>query len=1172
MWERINVLVSTGLMVAMMLLLLPVPVTAQAEDDFIQEIIPRMSVEERIGQLFVVTFADSDIGSDSDIAQLISQYRVGGVVLLSSNGNFSNQGDTPLQVAQLTNGLQQLAHTAAQQATPGPSPYVPLLIALDHEGDGYPYTRLTNGFTALPNNMALGATWDEANAQAVGQIAGRELSAVGVNMLLGPSLDVLSNPRPTLKGDLGTRVFGGDPYWVGKMGQAYIRGVHEGSEGRVATVAKHFPGHGDIDRRADEEVSTVPKSLQELRKIELPPFFTVTDLGSPKPAAITDAMMSSHTRYRGFQGNISQLTPPISFAAELQAILSLPEFEPWRQAGGIMVTDALGVPAVRKYYDPQLQSFPHKRVAQEAFLAGNDLLVLSQFALTDAWADQFENIKSTIQFFRDKYVSDSRFQTQVDQSLVRILCLKHKLHAEFSLEGVQVDVDQLAENVGQGYGQVSQVAEDAITLIYPGPGELADRLPSPPLLGEKVLIFTDDRQAKDCYDCAPFYFIEPDALEKTILRLYGPEASGQIEPGQVRSLAFSQLKGYLSSAVPAGTPEDIAPLIQEADWIVFAMLDVNLDDYPDSDAVKLFLKQLSDSLRNKNIVVLAYNAPYYLDTTEISKLTAYYGIYSKVPAFIDASVRALFREFTLQGAPPVTVQGINYDLILQMESDPDQVIEIMPANAFMEGIPTEETSGSTGIKVGDTLELQAGIIKDRNGHAVPDGTPVVFRFFYPAETLELPRLETTTVNGIAGAAIKLERTGQLEISATSGPAFKSITLIVAIEGDEPAMIATLVPIPTPTPQTRIVPPTVTLPFLGSVSQTALYGGSTVGLLLLGLSYVAIAHWQANRRTRQAIERRFNPYKAGGPVEVKMFFGREEALAKVLDTIHNNHVAIYGERRIGKTSLLHQLDNRLRQVEDPQYLFIPAFVNLQGVPAERLFYTLMSAIARSCQPRIGSLDLVWATRKEGYDAYDLVDDLETVLEALEATTDKQIRLVLLLDEGDELNKYDPRVQARLRGVFMTRAGRYMRMVWSGLSIDREWKLDTSPWYNLFAIEIRLAPFTREEAVRLIQEPVKGIYRYDKDAIELILQYSERKPFRIQQICLATINRVLAHKRRRVTGPVQVTKEDVERAYRGLAAEEAISREVEERGKVGLLEKQVAEGQAEYQVNTDGQGDQ
>ncbi len=871
MRSRINALVSIGLLLGVIISLVPGPVTAQ-EEAFIRETIAQMSVEERVGQLFMVTFTGSHIGPESDIAQLITQYRVGGVVLLASNGNFANQGDTPLQVAQLTNGLQQLAYMAAQQragtlpsgtqplsdATPvsgtlplGPGPYIPLFVALDHEGDGYPYTRLRNGFTALPNNMTLGATWDEASARTIGQIVGQELSAVGVNMLFGPSLDVLSNPRPTLKGDLGIRVFGGDPYWVGKMGQAYIKGVHEGSAGRVATVAKHFPGHGDSDRRADEEVSTVPKSLQELRKIELAPFFTVTALDGAEPAAITEALMSSHIRYRGFQGNIRQLTPPISFAAELQAILNLPEFAPWRQAGGVMVTDALGVPAVRKYYDPQLQSFPHKRVAYEAFLAGNDLLVLSQFALTDVWADQFENIKSTIQFFRDKYVSDSKFQAQVDQSLTRILRLKHKLYPEFSLEAVQVDEGQLAEKVGKGYDQVSQIAQKAITLIYPSPEDLADRLPLPPQLGEKILIVTDDRQDQDCHDCPPFYFIEPDALEKTILRLYGPEATGQIEPTQIKSLTFSQLKSYLTSGGTEGSTGDMTALIQDTEWIIFAMLDVNLDDYPDSDAVKLFLKQLSDSLRNKKIVVLAYNAPYYLDTTEISKLTAYYGIYSKVPACIDASVRALFRQFTLQGASPVTVQGINYDLILQMEPDPEQVIEIMPTHTSLESAPPGGTPSPIGVKAGDTLELQTSVIKDKNGHPVPDGTPVVFRFFYPAETLELPRQEVVTKDGIARAAIKLERMGQLEITATSGSALKSIKLIVTIAGNEPATIATQVPTatatPTVTPTPTLTPsPTLTptrpapQPTAELISPEAGPGARRVGVGAFLLSLVAMS--------------------------------------------------------------------------------------------------------------------------------------------------------------------------------------------------------------------------------------------------------------------------------------------------------------------------------------------
>ena len=61
-------------------------------------------------------------------------------------------------------------------------------------------------------------------------------------MLLGPSLDVLEEPNPESTGDLGIRTFGGDPFWVGRMGQMYITGVHSGSGGNIAVIAKHFLG------------------------------------------------------------------------------------------------------------------------------------------------------------------------------------------------------------------------------------------------------------------------------------------------------------------------------------------------------------------------------------------------------------------------------------------------------------------------------------------------------------------------------------------------------------------------------------------------------------------------------------------------------------------------------------------------------------------------------------------------------------------------------------------------------------------------------------------------------------------------------------------------------------------------------------------------------------------
>ena len=70
----------------------------------------------------------------------------------------------------------------------------------------------------------------------------------------------------------------------------------------------------------------------------------------------------------------------------------------------IGISDALGVLAVRKHYAPALDSFPHRRIAKEAFLAGNDVLSLVQFDLKSIWSDQFANIKDTIFFFRSERV------------------------------------------------------------------------------------------------------------------------------------------------------------------------------------------------------------------------------------------------------------------------------------------------------------------------------------------------------------------------------------------------------------------------------------------------------------------------------------------------------------------------------------------------------------------------------------------------------------------------------------------------------------------------------------------------------------------------------------------------------------------------------------------------
>ena len=159
----------------------------------------------------------------------------------------------------------QIDPVSNQEFTPA---FIPLFIGLSQNGDGPPYDQIINGLTSLPSQMAIGATWQTDLAQQIGKVLGQELSALGINLLFGPSLDVLETPHPQGTGDLGVRTFGGDPYWVGEMGRAYISGVHEGSENHMAVVAEHFPGHGSSDRLPEEEVATIRKSLEQLKGFE----------------------------------------------------------------------------------------------------------------------------------------------------------------------------------------------------------------------------------------------------------------------------------------------------------------------------------------------------------------------------------------------------------------------------------------------------------------------------------------------------------------------------------------------------------------------------------------------------------------------------------------------------------------------------------------------------------------------------------------------------------------------------------------------------------------------------------------------------------------------------------------------------------------------------------------
>src|SRR5262249_8457823 len=145
----------------------------------------RLSVEQRIGQLMLVTFHGKSADNNSEIARLIRDYHIGGVQLLAANDNIDEHQNAPVHVQTLINQLQQINYDAAVNSTARNPAYVPLFIATSQEGDSVPNMEIASGMTTLPSNMAIGATWQPDHARRVGNIAGQELSALGINLVFG---------------------------------------------------------------------------------------------------------------------------------------------------------------------------------------------------------------------------------------------------------------------------------------------------------------------------------------------------------------------------------------------------------------------------------------------------------------------------------------------------------------------------------------------------------------------------------------------------------------------------------------------------------------------------------------------------------------------------------------------------------------------------------------------------------------------------------------------------------------------------------------------------------------------------------------------------------------------------------------------------------------------------
>ncbi len=216
---------------------------------WVDSVLDRLSLKERVGQLFIYTIAPHQDKSNRELLRkVIEDYKVGG--LLFSGGLMQNQ-------VVLTNEAQRMAD-------------IPLLITFDGE---WGLSMRLRDTPAFPKNMVLGCIQNDSLLYEYGREMARQCKELGVQVNFAPVADVNINPKNPV---INTRSFGEDPVNVANKVIAYARGLEDGG---VLSVAKHFPGHGDTDVDSHKALPVLTFTRERLDSVELYPFKKVIEEG-----------------------------------------------------------------------------------------------------------------------------------------------------------------------------------------------------------------------------------------------------------------------------------------------------------------------------------------------------------------------------------------------------------------------------------------------------------------------------------------------------------------------------------------------------------------------------------------------------------------------------------------------------------------------------------------------------------------------------------------------------------------------------------------------------------------------------------------------------------------------------------------------------------------------------
>ena len=338
-------------------------------------VLTRMTLPQRVGQLFVVGLAGSVL--DSATASAIRAYHFGSVSFIAT--------DTAgvAGVASVSRAVQSLS---SPEVTAG----VRFFVAANQEG-GEIQALQGPGFATMPSAVAQGQL-PPAQLQRLARTWGRELRAAGVNLNFAPVMDVVPAADTTQNAPIGQlmREFGHTPAVVASHGVAFIRGMTQAGE---AATAKHFPGLGRVRGNTDFSADVID-TVTTPDDPYLRTFQAAIDAGVP-------VVMVALATYPRIDPHHLAVFSPVVMRTTLRGRMHF---------GGVIISDDLGAAQA-------VASVPPAARAVRFVAAGGDLVTSKYVAPAEAMAQAVLARARASRPFRD----------EVDAAAGHVLAAKQRL-------------------------------------------------------------------------------------------------------------------------------------------------------------------------------------------------------------------------------------------------------------------------------------------------------------------------------------------------------------------------------------------------------------------------------------------------------------------------------------------------------------------------------------------------------------------------------------------------------------------------------------------------------------------------------------------------------------------------------------------------------------------------